>query len=1443
MLIEIGKNEMNLSRKKTYVFQILLLLICSVSSATIFTVTTVADTGAGSLRQAIIDANANLGADEIHFNIPETDCDAAGVCDIVFNSPYSHITDEVTIDGSTQPRYGTAPANVCATTTDASYMRVQLMPNADIVFYLDSPEPTIIKGFSFGRDNKIYNGQSAFFASDAQHWMKCNHIGVNAEGTATTGLNRSVCIGCSPFGDNGIIGTNADGIDDIAERNVIAGKEYGINHNASDNYVIAGNYFGLTADGLTGLSTGTCVYLRQGNDNRYGSNLDGINDEVERNYFGACDIGIKVELRSHHSGDVISGNWFGLNAIGQDIAITTGINLTFSDGTTQITSNWINNAGTAIKIDDGEQITEGSTDNCITNSTVGVEHTGTSVNQPFINNYWGDATGPSGVGSGSGTSIVYTNTGTINYDPWNASFPTDCLANSPSVVLTKTAGIIDDIDNSNTISVGDVINYSFSIENTGNATLTDIIVSDPDATISGSPIASISVGATDTTSVTATHIITLAEYDSGMFSNQATVNTTAGGNVGIATDVSDDPTNNDNSTVACSGAATPCDPTVTVLKFPAYDSTPIDGSELVFGPISTGSVDPTASIEISNTGDPGTTLTGSCSISGSDATKFSITTDASFSLLTGTTDTETIACDTASAGVFHASLDCSHNGGNGPTASYPLICKATDLVDFISDGTAVFGYNSFITSNGAKANFSTTDDNLYAMWYWYRVSGDSVETDLSPPDSQTYVADTAILEWSDVNNNGLFDAQLVQVINQPITGTATLISTLKLTNISGSDVEIDLFNYFDFDAGGSDVLDEAVLTQEPNFITISDGSIVEQRAGGNNNYQVTEYSDIADFLNNAAINNLDNTGLPFGPQDFTGAFQWSAVIIPAGGSYTIETTSSIDTAAPVPNQPIVVINNAPNTSTDSYTLNEDSTLIADDADGSVNDANDDGVLVNDSDVESDTLTVVNPGAFTASGIGGSLIIAADGTFTYTPPADAFGQAGLIFDVTDGINTVSSSLSIDVVAVNDAPVTQTDTYTINEDETLTADDADGSVNDANDNGVFANDTDIESDTLNVLNPGTFTATGIGGSITIATNGTFVYIPPADAFGQAGLIFDVTDGTNTVSSSLSITVVAINDQPVTQPDTYTINEDETLTADDADGSVNGANDDGVLANDTDVESDPLTVVNPGAFTATGIGGSIAIAIDGTFVYTPPANVSGTAGLVFDVTDGVNVISSSLTINVLPVNDAPSFEVIGDIDATNQVGIGNTQIQIADFAGNIVFGPTDENSQNVQQFNLVVDDIESILNNINLNNNGTLDIDFSLNYGLALIDATLQDDGGTTNGGVDTSIVVEFIVAHFDLIFADGFETSGGLRLFDYLESVSTTYPHNNHPIYDFNNDSLTFYGHRLQLDNDYDRYKTMLLVKYWLQAVLIKEDSLGDYDLDGILNVDDEKPFEF
>jgi uncharacterized repeat protein (TIGR01451 family) len=106
-----------------------------------------------------------------------------------------------------------------------------------------------------------------------------------------------------------------------------------------------------------------------------------------------------------------------------------------------------------------------------------------------------------------------TSTATANVDVADAA---------PAVTLQKLATLHDGGDGS--ADVGDTITYTFTVKNTGNTTLQNIVVSDPTATLTGGPIATLAPGASDTTTYSATHIITATDVAAGQYANNATAN-------------------------------------------------------------------------------------------------------------------------------------------------------------------------------------------------------------------------------------------------------------------------------------------------------------------------------------------------------------------------------------------------------------------------------------------------------------------------------------------------------------------------------------------------------------------------------------------------------------------------------------------------------------------------------------------------------------------------------------------------------------------------------------------------------------------------------------------------------------------------------------------------------------------------------------------------------
>lgn len=102
---------------------------------------------------------------------------------------------------------------------------------------------------------------------------------------------------------------------------------------------------------------------------------------------------------------------------------------------------------------------------------------------------------------------------------------------------------------------------------------------------------------------------------------------------------------------------------------------------------------------------------------------------------------------------------------------------------------------------------------------------------------------------------------------------------------------------------------------------------------------------------------------------------------------------------------------------------------------------------------------------------------------------------------------------------------------------------------------------------------------------------------------------------------------NRSPVADNETYTTNEDTTLNA----NALTG-----ILANDTDADSDPLT-----AHLVTNVSnGTLTLAADGSFNYLPFANFSGSDSFTYYANDGsANSNTATVTINVTQVNDAPT------------------------------------------------------------------------------------------------------------------------------------------------------------------------------------------------------------
>ena len=169
----------------------------------------------------------------------------------------------------------------------------------------------------------------------------------------------------------------------------------------------------------------------------------------------------------------------------------------------------------------------------------------------------------------------------------------------------------------------------------------------------------------------------------------------------------------------------------------------------------------------------------------------------------------------------------------------------------------------------------------------------------------------------------------------------------------------------------------------------------------------------------------------------------------------------------------------------------------------------------------------------------------------------------------------------------------------------------------------------------------------------------------------------------------------------------------------------------------ESYSLTSDNAALFSAPP-----ALAANGTLIFTPAANANGSAVITVVGLDSsaAPTGSGTFTITVTPVNDAPSFALAAPTVTVLEDSGAQT---VATYATSISAGPAGEASQ-VVTFTVTNDADALFLVQPALSTAGTLTFIPALNaYGSATVTVIAQDDGGTANGGVDTSAPQTFTI----------------------------------------------------------------------------------------------------
>ncbi|WP_447034976.1 tandem-95 repeat protein, partial [Vibrio alginolyticus] len=413
-------------------------------------------------------------------------------------------------------------------------------------------------------------------------------------------------------------------------------------------------------------------------------------------------------------------------------------------------------------------------------------------------------------------------------------------------------------------------------------------------------------------------------------------------------------------------------------------------------------------------------------------------------------------------------------------------------------------------------------------------------------------------------------------------------------------------------------------------------------------------------------------------QNFNGEVNLDVVVVDEDGA-TASTTANID---------VLPINDAPVSGDLAYSVDEDNSITL----------SQEQLLAQATDVEGDALTASN------LVVDGDAMVTAndDGSFTITPDANFNGDIDITFDINDGSDTIVATADLTVNPVNDLPQPEDQAFTIGEDGVLTFTDQD----------LLDGATDIDGDDLSVEG---VTYTGADGVLTDNGDGTYSFAPNENFNGDVNFTFDVSDGTDTVTANIDVSVTPENDPPVAGSTSYTVHEDNSITI----------SDEQLLANSSDIEGD----VSIDSVSYSGNDGVLEINGDGTYTFSPNENFNGEVSLDVVVIDEDGATDSTTAgITVLEVNDPP---IAGPTAYTID------EDQVLTFSESQVLLNASDVEGDVELVSISYDGPDGIFS---VNGDGTCSFAPNENFnGQVSLDVTIRDEDGAE---VDTYITVDVL-----------------------------------------------------------------------------------------------------
>ena len=560
--------------------------------------------------------------------------------------------------------------------------------------------------------------------------------------------------------------------------------------------------------------------------------------------------------------------------------------------------------------------------------------------------------------------------------------------------------------------------------------------------------------------------------------------------------------------------------------------------------------------------------------------------------------------------------------------------------------------------------FQTAGEWVHLAWvksgttmYYYR-NGKQIFTRTAPANGNYVTTNKLFFGYVDNHFNANFDE--VRIWN--VARTRDQINDYRFRNLDNT---TGLLHYYPLDEGSGTTINDAIggkngiLSGGPTFesaasappITTPEDTPVSSYAKG---------SDVNGDALTFAFTSNGTKGTATFTDTATGAYTYTPNANENGADsfqYTVTDTDGTSTPAATVNVTITAVNDAPTGQDDHYHIAEDGVLTLSGA----------SILDNDVDLDGDHLTAT----LVTDVSNGTLVLDQNGTFTYTPNANYNGSDAFTYKPNDGTASAAaaSTVSIRVDPVNDAPVTTPDTYSTSEDTPLSVTLFTG--------GVLQNDRDPDGNSITALN---YTNPS-NGTLTTGPAGDFTYTPNLNFNGADSFTYRASDGSaSSAPETVTITVRAVNDDPVVHDDSYSVPEDGVLKVP---ASL------GLLRNDSDPDGDRLQVdqANQNFTPELARHGKVtALNPDGSFIYVPDANFNGADKFQYVLTDGTSHIGyGTVRIQVTAVNDAPvanddlyTVAEDGVLDVSSKAAQGNLLSNDSDADNNTLFislvsGPT--------------------------------------------------------------------------------------------------------------------------------------------------------------------------